>query len=163
FALRWAPVEALEHEATAPERVYDRIADVAEGWRSWEAEHDIYEGPHRELVRLSARVLKGLTYRPTGAIVAAPTTPLPETVRGEPRHHLSSKVLCWVALDRAVKLADRLGEFAKPDQWRAAADEIREAVLTRGWSEAKQAYAQSFDADELDAAALLMPMVGFLP
>ena len=51
-----------------------RIADTVEGWRSWEAEHDIYEGPHRELVRFSARVLKGLTYRPTGAIVAAPTT-----------------------------------------------------------------------------------------
>jgi GH15 family glucan-1,4-alpha-glucosidase len=84
-------------------------------------------------------------------------------MRGEPRHHLSSKVLCWVALDRAVKLADRLGQHGKPDDWRAAAAEIRDAVLTRGWSEAKQAYAQSFDSDELDAAALLMPMVGFLP
>ena len=52
-------------------------------WRSWEGEHDIYEGPHSELVQLSARVLKGLTYRPTGAIVAAPTTSLPETVGGE--------------------------------------------------------------------------------
>src|SRR5207249_571571 len=71
-------------------------------------------------------------------------------MRGEPRHHLSSKVMCWVALDRAVKLADRLGEQGKPDEWRAAADEIREAVLTRGWSEAKQAYAQSFDSDDLD-------------
>src|SRR5205823_9636785 len=84
-------------------------------------------------------------------------------MRGEPRHHLSSKVMCWVALDRAVKLADRLGEQGKPDEWRAAADEIREAVLTRGWSEAKQAYAQSFDSDDLDGAALLMPIVGFLP
>src|SRR4029077_12121897 len=59
------------------------IEDTVEAWRSWEAEHDVYEGPHRELVRLSARVLKGLTYRPTGAIVAAPTTSLPETVGGE--------------------------------------------------------------------------------
>ena len=66
-----------------PTQVADRIADTVEGWRSWEAEHDIYEGPHRELVRFSSRVLKGLSYRPTGAIVAAPTTSLPETVGGE--------------------------------------------------------------------------------
>src|SRR5207247_2085859 len=59
------------------------LEDTVEAWRSWEADHDIYEGPHRELVRLSSRVLKGLTYRPTGAIVAAPTTSLPETVGGE--------------------------------------------------------------------------------
>ena len=61
-------------EPTRPSAVAARIEDTAEAWRSWEAEHDIYEGPHRELVRLSSRVLKGLTYRPTGAIVAAPTT-----------------------------------------------------------------------------------------
>ena len=48
-----------------------RIEDTVEGWRSWEREHDIYDGPHRDLVRFSSRVLKGLTYRPTGAIVAA--------------------------------------------------------------------------------------------
>ncbi len=84
-------------------------------------------------------------------------------MRGEPRHHLSSKFLCWTALDRAVKLAPQLGMYAKAQEWAAARDRIREAVLERGWSEAKQAYAQSFDADELDAAALLMPLVGFLP
>src|SRR5205823_6820950 len=83
FSLRWAPVEGEQPEPTDPARVGDRLADIVEGWRSWEAEHDIYDGPHRELVRLSARVLKGLTYRPTGAIVAAPTTSLPETVGGE--------------------------------------------------------------------------------
>src|SRR6266700_3628815 len=84
FSLRWIPTEAHEPPAaTAPEDVAARLEDTAEGWRSWEADHDIYEGPHRELVRLSSRVLKGLTYRPTGAIVAAPTTSLPETVGGE--------------------------------------------------------------------------------
>ena len=293
-------------EATAPADVAARLEDTAETWRSWETEHSVYDGPHRDLVRLSSRVLQGLTYRPTGAIVAAPTTSLPETVggernwdyryswirdasltlqalyigacpdeasdfvsfmtsaagggagdmhslqimygiggehdlserelphlrgwrdsapvrvgngawgqtqldvygelldalhlyheqlgelhpeiqafiadladtaarrwqetdagmwemRGEPRHHLSSKVLCWVALDRAVKLAPSLGEYAKTAEWEAARDEIREAVLTRGWSEAKQAFAQSFDSDDLDAAQLLMPLVGFLP
>ena len=70
-------------QPTPPDAVAARIADTVEAWRSWEAEHDIYEGPHRELVRMSSRVLKGLSYRPTGAIVAAPTTSLPETVGGE--------------------------------------------------------------------------------
>ena len=49
------------------------------------------------------------------------------------------------------------------ERWTAERDQIREAVLSRGWSEARQAYAQSFDSDELDAAALLMPILGFLP
>jgi GH15 family glucan-1,4-alpha-glucosidase len=304
FAMVWAPPEQhLPPRPTAPDAVAARVDDVVEAWRSWEAEHDVYRGPHRELVRHSARVLKGLTYRPTGAIVAAPTTSLPETVagernwdyrfswirdssltlealyvgactdeaeefvsfmtsaagggaslqimygiggehdlservlghlrgwrdsapvrvgngawdqvqldvygellnmifiyrerlgelhpeiqafvseladtaarrwrekdsgiwemRGEPRHHLSSKVLCWVALDRAVKLAPSLGEHAaKADVWAAERDAIRAAIMERGWSEARQAHAQSFESDDLDGAALLMPIYGFLP
>jgi GH15 family glucan-1,4-alpha-glucosidase len=306
FSLRWSPAESqTTPEPTPAEEVAARIEDTAEAWRSWEAEHDIYDGERRDVVRLSARVLKGLTYRPTGAIVAAPTTSLPETVggernwdyrfswirdssltiealyigacpdeaeefvsfmtsaaggrasegslqimygiggehdlserelahlegwresrpvrvgngawnqvqldvygellnalhlyrarlgdlhpeiqafvadladtaarrwmerdsgiwemRGEPLHHLSSKVLCWTALDRAVKLAPQLGAYAKPGEWAAARDEIRAAILERGWSEQRQAFAQSFDSDELDAAVLLMPIYGFLP
>ena len=306
FSMRSAPPESGQAPPPTPsDRVAERIADTVEGWRSWEAEHDIYEGAHRELVRMSSRVLKGLSYRPTGAIVAAPTTSLPETVggernwdyrfswirdssltiealyvgtcsdeaeefvsfmtssaggragegslqimygiggehdlserelphlrgwrgsrpvrvgngawdqvqldvygellnslwlyreklgdlhpeiqafvadladtaarrwmetdsgmwemRGEPRHHLSSKVLCWTALDRAVKLAEQLGDYAKTEEWEAARDEIRAAILEHGWSEKKQAFAQSFDSDELDAAQLLMPILGFLP
>jgi GH15 family glucan-1,4-alpha-glucosidase len=305
FAVRWSAVEAETPKPTRANKVAERINDTIEAWRSWEAEHDIYEGPHRDLVRFSSRVLKGLTYRPTGAIVAAATTSLPEDVggernwdyrfswirdasltlqalyigscsdeaeefvsfmtssaggrvkdgslqimygiggehdlserelphlpgwrgsrpvrvgngawdqtqldvygelldalwqyreklgdlhmeiqqfvaeladaaasgwkgrdagmwemRGEPLHHLSSKVLCWTALDRAVKLAPQLGEYAKVDEWAAERDAVRAAVLERGWSEKRQAYAQAFDSDELDAAALLMPLVGFLP
>lgn len=306
FAMRWGSPESPAPLPTPPDRVAERIADTADAWRSWESEHDIYEGPHRELVQLSARVLKGLTYRPTGAIVAAPTCSLPETVggernwdyryswirdasltiealyigacsdeaedfvsfmtssaggrvmhdaplqimygiggehdlsertlphlrgwrdsapvrvgngawtqeqldvygellncialndeklgelhpeiqrfvgdladaaarrwmerdagmwemRGEAQHHLSSKVLCWVALDRAVQLAPKLGAFARVEAWTAERDRIRAAILERGWSESRQAYAQAFDSDELDAAALLMPMYGFLP
>ena len=306
FSVRWGSAEDRNApEPTAPDAVADRVADTTEAWRSWEAEHDIYDGPHRDLVRMSSRVLKGLSYRPTGAIVAAPTTSLPETVggernwdyrfswirdssltiealyigtctdeaeefvsfmtsaaggragegslqimygiggehdlserelshlrgwresrpvrvgngawdqvqldvygellnslwlyreklgdlhpeiqafvadladtaarrwtetdsgmwemRGEPRHHLSSKVLCWTALDRAVKLAPQLGAYAKTAEWETTRDEIRDAILERGWSEEKQAFAQSFDSDELDAAQLLMPILGFLP
>ncbi len=84
-------------------------------------------------------------------------------MRGDPRHHLSSKVLCWTALDRAVRLAPKLGEYAKADAWAIERSRIRDAVLTRGWSSARGAYAQAFDSDELDASALLMPLVGFLP
>jgi GH15 family glucan-1,4-alpha-glucosidase len=302
FAMRWVPPEGGGAEPTPADRVASRIEDAAEGWRSWEADHDIYQGPHRELVRLSTRVLKGLTYRPTGAIVAAPTTSLPETVggernwdyryswirdasltlealyigacsdeageflsfmtssagggeslqimygiagehdlserelrhlrgwrgsapvrvgngawnqtqldvygellntlylyreqlgdlhpeiqrfiaeladsaarrwtergsgmwemRGEPRDHLSSKLFCWAALDRAIKLAPKLGPHAHTEAWAEQRDRIREAILARGWSEKRQAYAQSFDSDELDAGVLLMPLVGFLP
>ena len=305
FSLRWAPPEERSLAPCEAELVRDRIEDVAAAWRSWEADHDIYDGPHRELVRFSVRVLKGLTYRPTGAVVAAPTSSLPETVggernwdyryawirdasltlealyigacpeeaedfvsfmtsstggragegslqimygidgrhdlserelphlrgwrdsapvrvgngawnqvqldvygellnslhlyrerlgelhpeikafvadlantaarrwkekdsgiwemRGELRHHLSSKVMCWTALDRAVKLAPSLGEHADVEKWTAARDEIRAAVEESGWSEHKQAYAQSFDAHELDAGVLLMPLMGFLP
>jgi alpha,alpha-trehalase len=305
FSLTWAAPDDPSPQACAPADVASRIADTAEGWRSWEAEHDVYAGANRDLVKHSARVLKGLTYRPTGAIVAAPTAGLPETeggernwdyryawvrdasltvealyigscsdeaeefvsfmtssaggrvddhlqimygidgrrdlserelphlrgwrdsrpvrvgngawdqtqldvygellnaiylyrdalgdlhpeiqrfvadladaaarrwterdagmweMRGETQHHLSSKVLCWVALDRAVKLAPRLGMHAdRAEAWAAERGRIREAILDRGWSEARQAYAQAFDSDELDAAALLMPLVGFLP
>ena len=63
FGLHWAAVESPAPMPCPPERVAARIEDTVEGWRSWEAEHDIYEGPHRELVRLSSRVLKGLSYR----------------------------------------------------------------------------------------------------
>jgi GH15 family glucan-1,4-alpha-glucosidase len=307
FSLRFTPPEAREAiDLTPADAVSGRIADTVQGWRTWEDEHDIYSGPNKELVQFSARVLKGLTYRPTGAIVAAPTTSLPEDeggernwdyrfawirdasltlealyigscsdeaenfisfmtsaaggrvgakgslqimygvggehdlserelphlpgwrdsrpvrvgngawtqtqldvygellnslwlyheklgvlhpeiqqfvaeladaaaegwkmpdagmweMRGQPLHHLSSKVFCWTALDRAVKLAPQLGEHAKAEEWAAERDRIREAVLARGWSEKRQAYAQAFDSDELDAAALLMPVLGFLP
>src|SRR5215210_844956 len=68
-------------------------------------------------------------------------------MRGEPRHHLSSKVLCWTALDRAVKLGPALGEHAKVEEWERSRDEIRDAVMERGGSEEKTAFAQSFDSE----------------
>lgn len=59
FALRWAPPEAAEPSATSADDVAAALDDGVEAWRSWEAEHDIYEGTHRDLVRFSSRVLKG--------------------------------------------------------------------------------------------------------
>ncbi|MEV0397013.1 glycoside hydrolase family 15 protein [Polymorphospora rubra] len=83
--------------------------------------------------------------------------------REHPRHYTSSKVMCWVALDRAVRLAGTLGVPDRADVWAAARDEIHATVLRRAWCERIGAYAGAFDSDRLDASVLLLPLVGFLP
>ena len=83
FALQHAPLWDPPLAAWAPDEIAARLADTAEGWRSWSAIHQTYEGPWRDLVHHSGRVLQALTFAPTGAIVAAPTTSLPETIGGE--------------------------------------------------------------------------------
>jgi alpha,alpha-trehalase len=304
---------ALHHRSTSEERprlwaqteIDDWLDDTAEAWRSWSALHHGYDGPWADLVRLSGRVLTGLTYFPTGAIVAAPTTSLPETpggsrnwdyryawvrdasftlqalwvaacpheankffdylagtaasqvgqggdlqimfgiggehdlterelghlsgwrdstpvrigngawnqrqldvygelldaahrlpeqldrvgpftrrfladladtaasrwqeedqgiweIRGEPRQYVYSKLMCWVALDRAIVLADRLDVLDRVDRWKTTRDEIAEAIMTRGWNEDVGAFTQSFGSDELDASNLMMAIVGFI-
>ncbi|SCG49400.1 Glucoamylase (glucan-1,4-alpha-glucosidase), GH15 family [Micromonospora rifamycinica] len=83
--------------------------------------------------------------------------------RDAQRHYLSSKVQCWTALDRAVRFGSRLGDPADVRRWARARDEIRAAVLERGWNDRLGAYTGAFDSDRLDASVLLMPLVGFLP
>ncbi|MEU0153011.1 glycoside hydrolase family 15 protein [Micromonospora fulviviridis] len=83
--------------------------------------------------------------------------------RDAERHYVSSKVECWTALDRAVRFGPRIGEPADVARWAAARDEVRAAVLRRGWNDRVGAYTGAFDSDELDAAVLIMPLVGFLP
>lgn len=276
------------------------------GWQSWSALHQSYDGPWADLVHHSGRVLQALTYAPTGAVIAAPTTSLPERVgggrnwdyrytwvrdasltlsalwvaacpdevadffgffvtaagaapeggdalqilyavtgerrveeheldhltgyrgsrpvrvgnaawrqsqldvygelldaaalyadrvdelddtvasfladmadraadrweeadhgiwemRGEPRHFLYSKLMCWVALDRATRLADQLRAGDRLGRWCRARDHIRDAILEHGWSDDANAFTQSFGSDDLDASALMIPIVGFLP
>ncbi len=84
-------------------------------------------------------------------------------IRGEPRDFLYSKLMCWVALDRAVALADRLDATDRVGTWTQTQEQIREAILTRGWSDRADAFTQSFGSDELDASNLMLPLVGFLP
>jgi alpha,alpha-trehalase len=84
-------------------------------------------------------------------------------VRGDPRDFLYSKLMCWVALDRAVALADRLDASDRVEAWKQTQDQIREAILTRGWSERAGAFTQSFGSDDLDASSLMLSLVGFLP
>ena len=83
--------------------------------------------------------------------------------RDAQRQYVSSKVMCWVALDRAIGLAPRLGEGADEPRWRAARDEIHAAVLEQAWSRQLGAYAGAFASDDLDASVLLLPVVDFLP
>ncbi|MEW2381394.1 glycoside hydrolase family 15 protein [Micromonospora sp. NPDC047707] len=83
--------------------------------------------------------------------------------RDTDRHYVSSKVLCWVAMDKAVALAPRLGERADPGRWAAIRDEIRSSVLRAGWNESVGAYTGSFGASEMDASVLFLPVAGFLP
>lgn len=280
------------------------VTETLRSWESWAALHTSYDGAFPEAVQRSSLVLQGLTFRPSGAIVAAATTSLPETIGGElnwdyryawlrdlsltirslylaacpheadrlldwltnsagtvhdelvqimygvegerdltehtlehlvgfrgsvpvrvgnaawrqkqldvfgevldatyllkdvlgpfqpsvqrmlvmlanraaacwtepdagmweardaERHYTSSKVMCWVALDRAIKLADRLGEQADPDGWASARDDVRAAVLEQAWSARAGAYCGAFGSDDLDASVLLLPLVGFRP
>jgi GH15 family glucan-1,4-alpha-glucosidase len=305
---------ALQHQASwrkppqicTEAAIADYLHDTTIGWRTWSDLHQRYEGPWRDLVHHSGRVLQALTYRPTGAIVAAPTTSLPESiggernwdyrytwvrdasftldalwvaacpdeahwffswmagavatqirrdadlqimfgvggehdlsertishlsgwrdsrpvrvgngawnqrqldvygellgaarrlrdqlgeldevtrhflvevadtaaarwqeqdqgiweVRGDPRDFLYSKLMCWVALDCAIDLADIVQAHDRIDEWAATREQIRDAILQRGWSEKAAAFTQSFGSDDLDASCLMMPIVGFLP
>jgi GH15 family glucan-1,4-alpha-glucosidase len=83
FALQHAAADEGAPRLWGQEEIGARLADTAEGWRTWSELHQGYEGPWRDLVHQSGRVLQGLTYFPTGAIVAAATTSLPESVGAE--------------------------------------------------------------------------------
>ena len=84
-------------------------------------------------------------------------------VRGPARHFTHSKVMAWVAFDRAIRFHEEFDRQGPVDRWRALRDEIHAEVLEHGWSEEKQSFTQSYGSDELDASLLLLPLVGFLP
>ncbi len=81
--------------------------------------------------------------------------------RGAPQHYVSSKLMCWVALDRAAKLGHICGDAELADGWRATADEIRDEILERGVSD-RGVLRQHYDTDALDASVLLAAVFGFL-
>ncbi|MBW3669187.1 MAG: glycoside hydrolase family 15 protein [Actinobacteria bacterium] len=306
LALRASGPWAGTASAWTTDQVRAWLYGTVRGWQSWSALHQGYEGPWADLVHHSGRVLQALTYAPTGAMIAAPTTSLPEAIggernwdyryawvrdasltlsalwvaacpdevsgffrffvtaagasdddgdalqilygvggerrvdeheldhlaghrgsrpvrvgnaawrqsqldvygelldaaalyadrvaalddatagflsdmadraaarwreadhgiwemRGEPRHFLYSKLMCWVALDRAAGLADHLRAGDRRAQWCRDRDLVRDAILAEGWSDTAKAFTQSFGDDDLDASALMIPIVGFLP
>lgn len=83
-------------------------------------------------------------------------------VRGEKRHFTYSKVMCWVALDRAIRLARSHGLAGETEEWSRERAAIRKAVMERGWSGKKRSFTLSFDADDLDTLSLVFPVLGFI-
>ncbi|HTD35209.1 MAG TPA: glycoside hydrolase family 15 protein, partial [Candidatus Elarobacter sp.] len=83
-------------------------------------------------------------------------------VRGAPRHFVHSKVLAWVALDRAVCAVEKFGLDGPSDRWRAVRDQIHADVCAQGYDPKRETFTQSYGSRELDAATLLIPLVGFL-
>ena len=83
-------------------------------------------------------------------------------MRGEPRHFVHSKVMCWVALDRGIKLAEQLNKEVPVEQWRQTREAIRQAVEENGYDAQRGVFIQAFGYPHMDAALLLMPMWGFL-
>jgi alpha,alpha-trehalase len=83
-------------------------------------------------------------------------------VRGEPKHFTSSKVFCWVAADRGARLARLRGDEDASERWQAVAEEMHAEICERG-ADDRGVFVQHYDTDALDASALLIPLVGFLP
>ena len=82
--------------------------------------------------------------------------------RTEDRHFTFSKVLCWVAIDRAIKIARIFRKQRKIDKWLPLESEIREEILEKAWNEKAQAFTQSYGSADLDASVLLMEPYGFI-
>ena len=83
-------------------------------------------------------------------------------VRSGRQHSVYSKLMCWVALDRALRLADKRSFPADRQRWLKVRDEIYEEIMERGWSPERKAFVQAYDDDTLDASNLIMPLVFFV-
>ena len=83
-------------------------------------------------------------------------------VRGGKREFVYSKLMCWVALDRGLRLADKRSFPADRERWMAIRDQIYEEIMAKGWSESREAFIQSYGSEALDASNLMMPLVFFV-
>ncbi|HWO88298.1 MAG TPA: glycoside hydrolase family 15 protein [Gemmatimonadales bacterium] len=83
--------------------------------------------------------------------------------RTAPRHHVASKVMAWVALDRGAKIAERYGRAEEAARWRAEAEAVHAEVMDRGWDPVRGTFVQAYGEPHLDAALLVVPKFRFLP
>jgi GH15 family glucan-1,4-alpha-glucosidase len=84
-------------------------------------------------------------------------------VRGPRRHFTHSKVMAWVVFDRSIKIAEQLELEAPLERWRQIRAEIHAEVCERGWDPERRTFTQYYGSEELDSAALVLALVGFLP
>ncbi|MGW0335554.1 glycoside hydrolase family 15 protein [Streptomyces sp. NPDC003011] len=82
--------------------------------------------------------------------------------RGGRKNFLYSRLMCWVAIERGIRMANRRGLPADLNRWRECRDTIYRRIMSRGWSETRQAFVQHEDGDVLDAAVLMMPLTKFI-
>lgn len=82
--------------------------------------------------------------------------------RGDDRHFTFSKILCWTAVDKALKVSKLLGKKAKLERWQLLEEAIRKDIMENAWSDKAQAFTQAYDSDDLDASVLLMEPYGFI-
>ncbi|GGX77396.1 glycoside hydrolase family 15 protein [Streptomyces fructofermentans] len=113
--------------------------------------------PERHLLALQQTVLDHLE-----KVWTRPDQGLWET-RGAPRHHVHSKVMCWVAFDRAVRMSEEHGRPGPVAHWREVRDRIHREVCDRGFDPVRGTFTQFYGSRALDAALLLIPQTGFLP
>jgi GH15 family glucan-1,4-alpha-glucosidase len=130
--------------------VYGEVLETADIWRR-----------NFEMTEGTWRVLRGLVDW------VSRNWQLPDSsiweVRGEVRHYVFSKVMSWVAMDRGIRMAEELGLDGNTAEWQVQRDALHAEILERGWSERHQSFTQAYGDDALDAAALAIPMVRFLP
>jgi len=143
-----------------------RIGNAAHNQRQhdlWGAVLDSFYIHTRSVDRLDDRIWPILARQVESAIAhwQEPDNGIWE-VRGEPKHFTSSKMMCWVAADRGVRLARMRGEPETAERWQQAADEIRADICEHALDD-RGVFTQHYGTDALDASLLLMPLVGFLP
>src|SRR5438552_2611718 len=178
FVLTWFPSHEQLPDRVDPEQA---LADTEDYWLSWammcEHEGDYHHEIHQSLLVLEALYQTRAHGAPPDEEAWSLTTKLLDwlelhwhaadagiwEIRGPLRHFTHSKLMAWVAFDRAVRFHDEFGREGPVERWRAVREQIRAAVFKYAWSEQQQAFAQSFGSDQLDASVLLMPLVGFLP
>jgi len=160
----------------------ERELDHLSGWRgsrpvrvgndAWhQHQHDVFgavlDGVYRLRDQITALDPDTIAFLARMADAAATAWREPDRgiweMRGEPRHFLHSKLMCWVALDRAVRLSDQLGLSVEATRWSDAAETLRAEIVERGWNDEVGAFTQSFGSSDLDASVLMMAITGFLP
>ncbi len=161
----WEPDWLPGYEASAPVRignaaseqfqldVYGELLDATfQGARSGVSQ---LEGqPGHDIIRVILDFLEDAWRQPDDGIWE---------VRGPRQHFTHSKVMAWVAFDRVVRLIEEHGLSGPIERFRATRDQIHAEVCAKAWNDSKQAFAQAYGSDHLDAAVLMMAPVGFLP